>query len=218
MMSNGNGDTPNDYQYDVFLSYSFKEDVRDWVAEKFYPNFVRLLDTEFVELSLLYPDLIESGRYRPPQDAAEDAKKRIYDAKVMTQAGDVWSDELQGALRRSRVLVAICSPHYFASRYCRSEWRNFKERGPNLIIPVIYYGSNELIIPRVEGIQYDDFREFIEIYGDAVGRFRNRLRTLAKAVAAKAFAAPAYRDDFPARLYPGDYAKVPLMTFADANP
>ncbi len=54
--------------------------------------------------------------------------------------GDQWPEVLKGALRQSRVLVAILTPSYFHSEWCMSEWASFEAReqrvGQNLIVPI----------------------------------------------------------------------------------
>ena len=40
MLAGGYADNmANGYEYDVFVSYSNSDDVRDWVLNHFYPNF-----------------------------------------------------------------------------------------------------------------------------------------------------------------------------------
>src|SRR5438876_87734 len=153
MMSNGNGQNGNgqgtihaDYEYDVFLSYSYRADQTEWVRDKFEPNFQFPLDDELTQLGLETP---------PP-------KGRICIAQREITAGDIWPNELQEELQRSKVLVAICSPKYFSSAWCLSEWQTFKQRAPELIVPVLYNGTKEYLDPKIQPIQYQDFRDFKE--------------------------------------------------------
>jgi hypothetical protein len=176
---NGNGENAlasDDYSYDVFLSYSFKTDVQEWVNNKFYPNFSDPLDEE----------LIQRGLHPPP------SKGRVCLAKREIRPGDPWPDELQEQLLRSKVLVAICSPHYFVSRWCQAEWQTFQSRAPKLIIPLLYYGSDDYLLPRLQQIQAVDFRRFREIPGGRMARFKDEVTTLAMAVAEKVAAAPPF--------------------------
>lgn len=169
------------YLYDVFLSYSYKPDIQSWVNTKFYPNFVNPLDEELIQLGLLPP---------PP-------KGRVCLAKRELKYGDLWPVELQNQLMRSKVMIAICSPSYFSSGWCLSEWKAFRDRAPGLIIPVLYSGSDEFILPLINPIQGDDFRTFKNIPGGSMPRFKDRLATLANTVAAKVKQAPSFRGDFP---------------------
>jgi hypothetical protein len=187
MMANGNGNGANppqgsDYLYDVFLSYSFKSDVKDWVAKKFSDNFRDDLESHLIQL----------GLYPPPV--------RVFIAPREIKPGDVWPNELKQALLGSKVLVAICSPHYFVSGWCQSEWKTFEQRAPELIMPVLYYGTDEYLFPKVYPIQYTDFREFKEIPGGRVARFKAKIEEFACAVAAKVKDAPEFSPSFPSVL------------------
>jgi hypothetical protein len=111
--------------------------------------------------------------------------------------GDIWPNELQEALKGSKVLVAICSPHYFVSGWCQSEWTTFRQRAPELIVPLLYYGKDEFLLPRVNPIQYADFRDFREIPGGRVTRFRQKIEAFASDVATKVANAPPFSSSFP---------------------
>jgi hypothetical protein len=202
MSTSGNGRTgvvappANDYHYDVFLSYSYKPDQKNWVGRKFYPNFIDPLDSALIQL----------GLYPGPWGG------RVYVAEREMRPGDYWPLQLQEKLQRSKVLVAICSPHYFVSGWCKSEWQTFRSRAPNLIVPVLYDGSNNYLDPYIQPIQADDFRTFIEIPGGAMARFRTRLRSLAAAVAAKVADAPPYGGTFPPIIVPPSTPNATFMS------
>jgi hypothetical protein len=191
-MSNGNGNGSNgngngasghsDYRYDVFLSYSFKPDVKEWVSNKFHPTFMSPFENELIQCQL----------YPPPP--------RVYVAPHDIVPGDVWTQELEEGLKYSKVLVAICSPAYFVSNWCLSEWQAFLDRGPELIVPVLYYGNDSYLMPLVNPIQYADFRDFKN--GRITSAFRNAVDGLAATVAAKVAAAPPFSNSFPAALLP----------------
>jgi hypothetical protein len=198
----GGGGAGGDYLYDVFLSYSYKPDVRDWVAKKFLPNFRDPLYNALVALS--------NARYPPPPVEVA----RVYDARQNMRPGDVWPDELRQALQRSRVLLAICSPPYFVSGWCVSEWQAFKNRGQNLIVPVIYDDTEDFLLDpnRIGTIQHDDFREFMDTSPTAAG-FRARVRALARVVAARVLAAPPYNPPgVPPAAVPSSTPNVSLLT------
>jgi hypothetical protein len=179
---NSNGDAAtNDYHFDVFLSYSYKSDVEDWVHKKFLSYFCTRLDIELTQFDLLSPT----------------AEERIYVARREIKPGDYWPDELEDNLRRSKVLVAVCSPHYFISGWCKTEWASFKARGLRLIIPVLYDGSDEYLKPRIDPIQGDDLRVFRNFPGARRYMFEERLDALAKNVAARVNAAPSFDPAFP---------------------
>ena len=189
-MANGNGNgngaksSPGDYLYDVFLSYSFKTDVKDWVANKFSQNFQDYLESNLIQLNL----------YPPPA--------RVYVAPREMKPGDIWPNELQEALKGSKVLVAICSPHYFVSGWCQSEWTTFQQRAPELIIPLLYYGKDSFLLPKVNPIQYVDFREFREIPGGKAAKFKQKIEAFADNVATKVAKAPPFSSSFPSVAMP----------------
>jgi FxsC-like protein len=71
--------------------------------------------------------------------------------------GDVWPDELADALSSTRVFVAMCSPNYFASEYCRREWQYFTQiarerqkrtgkrgRQPASLLPITWIATDEV--------------------------------------------------------------------------
>lgn len=73
------GGVPEEYLYDVFLSYSFKSDVREWVHTKFLAKFESALEDELIQL----------GHVEPPPKGHVCAARREIDP------GDVWPVELQ---------------------------------------------------------------------------------------------------------------------------
>jgi hypothetical protein len=184
-IGNGNGGltgvnpAPNDYLWDVFLSYSYKTDVQEWVKNKFSQRFRDDLESNLIQLNL----------FPPPA--------RVYIARRELKVGDLWPNELQEALKRSKVLVAICSPHYFVSTWCRSEWATFQQRAPNLILPVLYYGTDNYLLPKINPIQAVDFRDFKQIPGGRVARFNQKIEEFATNVALKVSEAPVFNDFFP---------------------
>ena len=59
-----------------------------------------------------------------------------------------WGDKIESALAQATVLVAILTPNYFKSRFCRRETKEFLEREKllgrhDLIIPVYYLGDEK---------------------------------------------------------------------------
>jgi hypothetical protein len=184
MMSNGNGNgnganaNSNNYNYDVFLSYSFKTDVKEWVTSKFSQTFQEDLESQLIQLNL----------YPPPA--------RVYVAPREMKPGDVWPLKLQEALKYSKVLVAICSPHYFVSGWCKSEWETFQQRAPDLIVPVLLNGKDDFLLPRINPLQAADFRGF-RFIGGQTAKFRKTIETFASDVAAKVAKAPPFSSSFP---------------------
>ncbi|WP_230202991.1 TIR-like protein FxsC [Parafrankia discariae] len=80
------------------------------------------------------------------------------------QPGEAWSTELGAALCRCRTFVAMCSPSFFASEYCRREWGMFEGRlhsaaasgqaCPAALLPVIWTPLRDPPEPLAR-LQYD---------------------------------------------------------------
>ena len=117
------------YEYDVFISYQrTSPTVSLWIKNHFYPRLVELLD-----------------------DNADFDVKIFYDDDV--PVGTHWPMELQRALRRTRILLPVCSPKYFRDEWCLAEWQSMadrevavgmssEERPEGLIYPVIFSDSD----------------------------------------------------------------------------
>jgi hypothetical protein len=112
------------YEYDVFISYHREgATVPAWVRTHFHPRLSALLDEQ-----LDYPARI------------------FFDGNV--RAGGKWPVELREALRRTRILVPVCSPKYFLNEWCLAEWHSMARREEaaglgtqGLIYPVIFNDS-----------------------------------------------------------------------------
>ena len=85
------------YEYDVFLSYRRVFPFGAWVDEHFLPFF------------------------RPFLEGALNRSPRIFVDRSGIRTGDAWPERLQQALGFSRCMVAIWSPLYFNSEWCRRE-------------------------------------------------------------------------------------------------
>ncbi len=96
-----------DYEYDIFLSYSRKNGVKDWVWNHFEPMLKMRLDGEM------------------------STDSRIFVDKDM-ETGVKWPEELQMNLRASKCLVAVWSPQYFRSAWCMAEWKSMLKREEQL--------------------------------------------------------------------------------------
>jgi TIR domain len=112
------------YEYDVFLSYTTAASNGTWVREHFFTVFQERLD---------------NAMPRSP-------KVFIFEEQ---ESATAWPENLEHALRSSRLLVAVLSPPYFRSRWCLAEWTSMLEREraagygtpgkPRLLIhPVVY--------------------------------------------------------------------------------
>ncbi len=96
---------PNDYEYDVFLSYKRHERILHWITQ--------MKEELHFWLSEELP-----GR-----------KVRIFFDSDSIETGDNWPAKLREGLKTSRCMIGIWSPTYFYnSRWCVSEWQSFMAR------------------------------------------------------------------------------------------
>ncbi len=116
------------YEYHVFISYQRSSPtVPAWVRNHFYPRLRELLD-----------DLVD------------------YEVKIFLDdqvpVGGEWPKVAREALRRTRILIPVCSPKYFIDEWCMAEWRSMAKREElaglttvempgRLIYPVIFSDS-----------------------------------------------------------------------------
>jgi hypothetical protein len=120
------------YEYDVFVSYRRGGVVDEWVR-----RFVADLG-----------DWLSAVLVAPP---------KIFLDEANLQVGSNWNDELELGLLRSKLLVAVLTPAYFASPSCSREWSTFEARekrdGPSLILPVLLRGQIDGLPKRVASRQ-----------------------------------------------------------------
>jgi hypothetical protein len=116
------------YEYDVFISYKRAGfNVPAWIRTHFYPRLSELLDDNLDrDVKIFFDELVPGGTSYPLQ--------------------------LQAALRRTRILLPVCSPTYFRDEWCLAEWHSMAkreelvgmlspDRPQGLIYPVIFCDS-----------------------------------------------------------------------------
>ncbi|HXU32279.1 MAG TPA: toll/interleukin-1 receptor domain-containing protein [Thermoanaerobaculia bacterium] len=91
------------YDYDVFISYSHRGSVVQWLRNHFHPTLM---------------DCLADTMPRDPQVFVD----------FEQETGVHWPHNLTQALLRSRYLLAILSPPYFRSPWCLAEWHTMRER------------------------------------------------------------------------------------------
>jgi hypothetical protein len=164
-----------DYTYDAFVSYrKGKTLAGSWVQHYFAKQFEGWLAEELGEANVFWD-----------QDDIE--------------AGEEWPDRLAEAVRASRCLVAVLTPTYFKSRWCRWEWGSFVERRrlsqSDLVVPVGLH-DGEWFPREVKALQELDFRSFFVTAAafeesPLFIEYENALKRLAARVAKVVRAAPA---------------------------
>ncbi|MBI1929730.1 toll/interleukin-1 receptor domain-containing protein [Candidatus Poribacteria bacterium] len=137
------------YEFDVFLSYTHAFPFGEWVYQHFLPFFEPFLANALNRTVTVFKD------------------------RENISSGDAWPLRLRNALAHSRCLVAIWSPSYFNSLWCKRELsvmlhreRQLGYRTPEnpsgLIIPVTV--SNGEHFPNyAKQIQYFDCRRFARV-------------------------------------------------------
>ena len=89
----------NDPSFDFFVSYARSDNTSGWI-------------TQFVAELLAEHQKFAAGRELKP----------FFDQHAITTGAD-WQLFLAHGIAHSRLFLAFISPHYFASEWCRKEWR-----------------------------------------------------------------------------------------------
>jgi TIR domain len=168
-----------DYRYDIFLSVKRDDTFGDWLRSHFIPLFFSYLK----------------------QDVIVKCHRKFSDYFFYEQTlrpGDPWPDELKDGIRRSRVALALCSPEYFYSDWCLTEFYSFLNRGGKVLVPVSIY-DGEAFPKDARNIQSADLSQYVLVgkgFKDTERyiEFQDKLKTLSKDVAERIGAAPDYCD------------------------
>jgi hypothetical protein len=142
------------YRHHVFVSYSRKDNVPEWLREHFLPLLINRLGAVLGE----DPDIF--------------CDQRI-------EVGSDWPDALAEALNRSCCMLAVWSPRYFRSPWCIAEWETMLARekqlglktdgSPGLVYPVVYSDGDYFPEAANRTQQKIDLREYSYPYP----QFRN---------------------------------------------
>ncbi|MEM6542838.1 MAG: TIR domain-containing protein, partial [Bacteroidota bacterium] len=87
---------PEDYLYDVFISYPRRGETSKWVEDHFFPALYHCLSLEL------------------------DREPKIYFDKMLEQ-GSTWPIELGNNLASSRILLSLWTRNYLNSEWCSLE-------------------------------------------------------------------------------------------------
>lgn len=138
--------TPGHMAAPVFISYA-SENCEFESDRQLFETFVRQLENEVAQLVGL------------------SAGKVVFVAHRDIQAGSVWTEELESALRGARVMLCFSSAHYFGSPWCGREFEVFRRRrelwlkqnagtAPTAILPVPWIPAD--VPPTVAAFQDSD--------------------------------------------------------------
>ena len=125
-------ETPS--RYDLFISYAHADDTGGTISA-----------------------LVEEIKVR--QQRIDGQPMRIFFDREGIQGMDDWELRILTALRQSRVMIAVLSPAYFESDYCRKEWAWFVDRETERAM------TGEAIAP-VYTLTVDDFEPSPEAIPD----------------------------------------------------
>jgi hypothetical protein len=116
------------YKHDVFISYQRSGNSFMWVRNHFYPRLKACLEDQLA--------------YQPSVFIDKGMDRGVY-----------WPHQLEDALLRTKILVAIYSPRYFGSEWCVAEWESMRlreerlgltgrDRSQGLIYPILFSDSD----------------------------------------------------------------------------
>ncbi len=98
------------FDFDIFVSYAHRDDHDGWVEA-----FVDALTTEH-------------ARFTP-------TPLRLFFDRDDIQAMHDWEHRILRGLRGSKIMLALLSPHYFDSPYCRKEWEIYIDHELDRALP-----------------------------------------------------------------------------------
>ncbi|HEX6358215.1 toll/interleukin-1 receptor domain-containing protein [Actinophytocola sp.] len=179
----------NNYEFDVFLSYSRKGSSPAWVHNHFLPKLRACLTDEIGHEPTVFVD-------------------------QEMESGTVWPSRLEQVLTRSKILVSIYSAQYFQSKWCQAEWESMAERErllglaspeltQGLILPVLYSDSQNFPEYGLDRMWHDmkglDVPELMFQQSLDWLEFHRRMRVIAADVEQLLNGAPPWQPDWPVR-------------------
>ncbi len=180
---------PEDYLYDVFISYRHKQPVLGWVTYNFKPLLEQWL----------------------PNFMPYDHETRIFiDSQIET--GAEWPATLRRALIKSRCLLAIWSPEYFRSKWCEAELQSIllreqmlglrTEEHPNGLIYAVLFAGAGCLPSKVQAIQYKDLSRWNYPYASFRKNpqflfFDRKVQQMCRELAIMIQSAPPWQENWP---------------------
>lgn len=176
---------PDDYLYDVFLSYKRHKLIIPWI--------IQVKD----ELEFWLNEELDG----------KDVK--IFFDSDSIEVGDNWPERLREGLKTSRCMIGIWSPTYFySSRWCVSEWKSFiaREKMVNmeiggLVAPITVHDGDRFP-QEAKDVQQDNF---VTYYSPAksfwettkASELSDKIRNFAEKVAKIVINAPPFDPNWP---------------------
>ncbi len=171
------------YKFDVFLSVKGDKVFSEWLEQSFIPLFD----------SYIRNDIIAECKRLPAG---------IFYYKNSLAPGDPWPDDLRKGIKQSRLAVALCSPEYFYSKWCLTEFHSFLERGntsqAKVLIPAAIHDGDGFPA-EARSLQTANFSDFV-IVGDGFkttkkySDFQDELKKFSKRVAQLICKVPTFQE------------------------
>ncbi|MFE9746394.1 toll/interleukin-1 receptor domain-containing protein [Saccharothrix saharensis] len=133
------------YKFDFFISYARRGSVQKWLLNHFHQKLIECLADQMAPTPEVYVD------------------------KTMSRAVH-WPSSLQHALRHSKIMIALLTPHYFHSKWCLAEWSSMLAREkmlgmansgqPGGLVYPILYSDSQNFPPEGRERSWQDFKEY----------------------------------------------------------
>jgi hypothetical protein len=175
------------YKFDFFISYSRYGSVQKWLLNHFYNKLRECLADQCAPAPKVYMD------------------------REMPRAVH-WPANLQHALRHSKIMIQLLTPHYYTSAWCMAEQRSMQAREKylglaspeipqGLLYPILYSDSENFPLEERQR-SWVDFKEFAHPdppYQGTVGfvDFHRKVNELASDLVRLAKQVPDWQPDWP---------------------
>jgi hypothetical protein len=176
------------YEWDLFVSYPRRDPIGPWVHDRLLPLLQRWLGAALPQVPEIFVD------------------------ERMT-SGTHWPSAISNALLRSKYMLAVWAPPYFASGWCMSEWQTMKEREARLgrgkagapgLVRVIRFFDGDTFPEEAKAIQADNYTEYNKFPpGKSTLRsrryleFETKIQTLSEELAKQIVESPPWDASWP---------------------
>ena len=177
----------NGYEHDVFISYSRRAPIFDWVHNHFYPRLEERLGCEMK---------------REPKSFID----------TQQETGVRWPLNIQNALKKSGILVAVWSPHFFRSEWCMAEWESMLKRegilgmgsveNPRGLVYAVLFSDGQHFPPTAKDTYHKDLSKwgFAQKHFEKTAEyleFQRAIEEIARELEVQTRNTPAYQSDWP---------------------
>jgi hypothetical protein len=175
------------YRYDLFVSYSHRGSVLEWLRNHFHSTLLECL-----------ADVMP----RDPEVFID----------FQQETGVHWPFNLQQALHESRFMLAVLSPPYFRSPWCLAEWETMRKReqltglrsfgNPRGLIHAVSYADGEHFSDDAKKTQWREMNRWaipVPVFRESreFVLFYQEMRKLATEVAKQVDRVPDWTESWP---------------------